>query len=130
MSDELLHFYEEVNKNDAVRVIVVRGAGKAFCVGMNLSEGHSAFASEESIEEFRDIGGQVSMKVFELNKPIIAAINGPAVGIGLTMTLPMDIRIVKRDAKIGFVFGRVGIGPEAASGWFLPKLVGMGKAQE
>lgn len=127
MNEELLHFYKEVNNKDDVRVIVVTGSGRAFCAGMDLSEG---FITDESAEDFRDIGGQVSMQMYEVNKPIIAAINGPAVGIGMTMTLPMDIRIVKKDTKIGFVFGRRGIGPEAGSGWFLPRVVGIGKALE
>lgn len=130
MNEELLHFYKEVNNNDDVRVIVVTGSGRAFCAGMDLTEGGSTFSSYESADDYRDLGGQVSMQVYEVNKPIIAAINGPAVGIGMTMTLPMDIRIVKKDAKIGFVFGRRGIGPEAGSGWFLPKIVGIGKALE
>jgi len=130
MNRELLHFYREVNTNDDVRVVVVTGSGRAFCAGMDLTEGGTTFDSEEFAEDYRDLGGQVSMQVYEVNKPIIAAINGPAVGIGLTMTLPMDIRIVKKDAKIGFVFARRGIGPEAGSGWFLPKVVGIGKALE
>lgn len=130
MNEELLDFYKNVNSDDAVRVIVVTGSGRAFCAGMDLSEGGSTFSSEQSAEDYRDLGGQVSLQVYEVNKPIIAAINGPAVGIGMTMTLPMDIRIVKKDAKIGFVFGRRGIGPEASSGWFLTRLVGIGKALE
>lgn len=97
---------------------------------MDLSNGEEAFASNIGAPEFRDSGGQISLQVFKLKKPIIAAINGPAVGIGLTMTLPMDLRIVKKNTKIGFVFGRIGICPEACSGWFLPRLVGIGKALE
>lgn len=127
MSEELLHFYSEVNNNDDVRVIVVTGSGRAFCAGMDLNEG---FTTDETSEEYRDLGGQVSMQMYEVNKPIIAAINGAAVGVGITMTLPMDIRIVKKDVKIGFVFGRRGIGPETAAGWFLPKVVGIGAALE
>ncbi|WP_249870740.1 enoyl-CoA hydratase-related protein [Oceanobacillus saliphilus] len=130
MSGELLDCYEKANQNDDVCVIIVTGTGHAFCAGMDLSTGKDTFRTNESAQEFRDIGGKVSLRVFELSKPIIAAINGPAVGIGLTMTLPMDIRIVKKDTKIGFVFGRVGIGPEAASGWMLPRIVGIGKALE
>jgi enoyl-CoA hydratase/carnithine racemase len=130
MNEELLDFYQKVNEDDEVRVIVVTGSGRAFCAGMDLSEGESTFASKETMDEYRDLGGQVSLLVYQLRKPIIAAINGPAVGIGLTMTLPMDIRIVKKDAKIGFVFARRGIGPEAASGWFLPRIVSLGKAFE
>lgn len=127
MNEELLHFYKEVSNNDEVRVIIVTGSGRAFCAGMDLNEG---FDTEESAEDFRDLGGQVSMQMYKVTKPIIAAINGAAVGIGMTMTLPMDIRIVKKNVKIGFVFGRRGIGPEAGSGWFLPKVVGIGKALE
>lgn len=130
MKDELLHCFEEINKNDDVRVVVVTGNGRAFCAGMDFVNGDSPFTSDDPEEEFRDIGGQVTLKMFQLNKPIIAAINGPAVGIGMTMTLPMDIRIMKKDAKIGFVFGLRGIGPESAAGWFLPRIVGIGKALE
>lgn len=130
MNEELIDFYQKVNADDEVRVIVVTGSGRAFCAGMDLSTGGDAFATEKSAEDFRDIGGVASLRTYELEKPIIAAINGPAVGIGLTMTLPMDIRIVKKDVKIGFVFNRRGVGPEAGSGWFLPRLVGIGKALE
>ncbi|GAA0486012.1 crotonase/enoyl-CoA hydratase family protein [Salinibacillus aidingensis] len=130
MKDELIGCYQKADENDDVRVIIVIGEGKAFCAGADLSAGGSTFASDEGMENYRDGGGQISLEVYNLKKPIIAAINGPAVGIGLTMTLPMDIRIVKPDTKIGFVFARRGIGPEAASGWFLPQLVGVGKALE
>ena len=130
MNAELLDFYRTMDADDDIRVVVVTGAGRAFCAGMDLSEGGATFASEQSAEEYRDLGGQVSNQIYEVKKPIIAAINGPAVGIGMTMTLPMDIRIVKTGVKIGFVFGRRGIGPEASSGWFLPRIVGIGKALE
>ena len=130
MMEELLAVYKAANENDDVRVIIVTGSGKAFCAGMDLAQGDDVFASNEVQEQFRDTGGRVSLAVYELKKPIIAAINGAAIGIGITMTLPMDIRIVKKEAKIGFVFGRRGIGPEAASGWFLTKHVGIGKALE
>ncbi|WP_188208063.1 enoyl-CoA hydratase-related protein [Alkalibacillus aidingensis] len=130
MNEELMNVYQKANQDDQVRVIIVTGAGRAFCAGMDLDEGDTTFQTEDTIESFRDIGGKTSLTVYELNKPIIAAINGPAVGIGLTMTLPMDLRIVKKNTKIGFVFGRRGIGPEAASGWFLPRVVPMGKALE
>ncbi|KGR77894.1 enoyl-CoA hydratase-related protein [Ureibacillus manganicus] len=130
MSEELEQLFQNVKNDDSVRVIIVTGKGRAFCAGMDLSEGEDSFKVDVSAEEFRDIGGKVSLKIYELNKPIIAAINGPAVGIGLTMTLPMDIRIVKKDTKVGFVFARRGIGPEACSGWFLTKHVGIGKALE
>ena len=130
MMEELLTVYEAANENDDVRVIIVTGSGKAFCAGMDLTQGENAFASDEEQELFRDMGGRVSLVVHELKKPIIAAINGAAIGIGITMTLPMDIRIVKKEAKIGFIFGKRGIGPEAASGWFLTKHIGIGKALE
>jgi enoyl-CoA hydratase/carnithine racemase len=130
MSDELMEVYKKADLDDDVRVVIVTGEGRAFCAGMDLSAGGSTFSSNAELEGYRDSGGQVSLKVYEMKKPVIAAINGAAVGIGLTMTLPMDIRIVKKDAKIGFVFARRGIGPEACSGWFLPRLVGMGKALE
>ncbi|WP_102028457.1 enoyl-CoA hydratase-related protein [Salirhabdus sp. Marseille-P4669] len=130
MNEELLDFYKKADDDDNVRVIIVTGEGRAFCAGMDLSEGGSTFDSDGTIDDYRDLGGQVSLQVYNMKKPIIAAINGPAVGIGMTMTLPMDIRIVKKEAKIGFVFGRRGIGPEAASGWFLPRIVGVGKALE
>lgn len=130
MAEELITAYKNADEDDDVRVIIVTGEGKAFCAGMDLGDGGKTFSTSESIEDFRDSGGQVSLVVHDLKKPIIAAINGPAVGIGLTMTLAMDIRIVKKDAKIGFVFAKRGIGPEACSGWFLPRLVGIGKALE
>jgi len=130
MGEELIDAYQQADRNDNVRVIVVTGEGKAFCAGMDLSEGEATFAYSEQPDQFRDSGGQVSLAVYNLKKPIIAAINGPAVGIGITMILPMDLRIVKKDTKIGFVFGKIGIGPEACSGWFLPRLVGIGKALE
>lgn len=130
MNDELLDVYRRADQDDDVRVIIVTGAGRAFCAGMDLSLGTEVFQTEESEEDFRDIGGKVSLEVYKLKKPVIAAINGAAVGIGATMTLPMDIRIMKPGAKIGFVFGKVGIGPEATSGWFLPRIVGVNKAME
>ncbi|WP_027962959.1 enoyl-CoA hydratase-related protein [Halalkalibacillus halophilus] len=130
MNEELKAAFKQAETDDEVRVIIVTGAGRAFCAGMDLESGEETFQTAEDEDEFRDIGGQVSLQLFESSKPIIAAINGPAVGIGLTMTLPMDLRIVKKDTKIGFVFARRGIGPEAASGWFLPRIVSMGKALE
>lgn len=130
MMEELIEAYHQAGNDDEVRVVIVTGSGRAFCAGMDLTSGEDVFASEEAAESFRDTGGRVSLVVHSLKKPVIAAINGAAVGIGITMTLPMDIRIVKKDAKIGFVFGRRGIGPEAGSGWFLPKLVGISKALE
>ncbi len=130
MMEELIDSYQKADADPNVRVIIVTGNGRAFCAGMDLAEGEDVFSSAETVEDFRDIGGKISLTIFELKKPVIAAINGAAVGIGITMTLPMDIRIVKKGAKAGFVFGRRGIGPEAASGWFLPKLVGISKSLE
>lgn len=128
MLEELLEVYDRIDGDDAVRIVIVTGSGRAFCAGADLSSGANTFGSE-SLQQ-RDTGGQLSLRVHRLKKPIIAAINGAAVGVGITMTLPMDIRIVNKGAKIGFVFARRGISPEACSGWFLPKIVGIGKALE
>lgn len=131
MLNELLIAIDQADKDDEVRVIVITGAGRAFCAGADLSDGEKTFESENvKSEDYRDTGGQLSRKLYSLKKPVIAAINGAAVGVGLTMTLPMDIRILSEDTKIGFVFSRRGIGPEACSGWFLPKIVGIAKASE
>lgn len=130
MLKELLEVYKQANENDEVRVIIVTGSGRAFCSGSDLSGGLETFSSNESENYYRDTGGKLSLQVYQIKKPVIAAINGAAVGVGITMTLPMDIRIVTKGAKLGFVFGRRGIGPEACSGWFLPKVVGIGKALE
>lgn len=130
MMEELIDASTKAGEDDDVQVIIVTGKGRAFCAGMDLSQGDDVFTSAESFEDFRDTGGRVSLSVYRLNKPVIAAINGAAVGIGITMTLPMDIRIAAPAAKVGFVFGQRGIGPEAASGYFLPRLVGHAKALE
>lgn len=131
MLNELLQVLDEADANDDVRAIILTGDGKAFCAGADLESGTSTFEyKDDSIEEFRDGGGILSLRIYELKKPIIAAINGAAVGIGATMTLPMDIRIASSNAKIGFVFARRGITPEACSGWFLPRVVGISKAAE
>ena len=136
MRDELINVFAEADRDDAVRVVVVTGAGRAFCAGADLSAGGSAFNRADqdgrkvSIMEHRDGGGRVALAIFDCRKPVIAAINGHAVGVGITMTLPMDIRIVAEDAKIGFVFTRRGVVPEACSSWFLPRIVGISKATE
>jgi len=136
MRRELIEIFQAADQDDAVRVVVVTGAGKAFCAGADLSSGPSAFdrnvreGHDVRIADHRDGGGQVSLAVFRCRKPVIAAINGHAVGIGITMTLPMDIRIVAEDAKIGFPFVRRGVVPEACSSWFLPRIVGLSKATE
>lgn len=132
MIKDLLHVFDEADADDNVRAIIMTGDGRAFCAGADLEAGESTFEGNwtEAEEEFRDGGGIVSLRIFDLKKPIIAAINGPAVGVGITMTLPMDIRIASSNAKIGFVFSRRGITPEACSGWFLPRVVGISKATE
>ena len=136
MRKELIGIFTEADQDDAVRVIVVTGAGKAFCAGADLSFGGSTFdrdvreGRKVSLNEHRDGGGQTTLAIFKCRKPVIAAINGHAVGVGITMTLAMDIRVVAWDAKIGFVFTRRGVVPEACSSWFLPRIVGISKAAE
>jgi enoyl-CoA hydratase/carnithine racemase len=132
MREELIHLFAEADKDDAVRAVVVTGAGKAFCAGADLSAGGSTFdrAQVSSMGEHRDGGGQVALAAFNCRKPVIAAINGHAVGVGITMTLAMDMRIVAEDARIGFVFARRGVVLEACSSWFLPRIVGPAKAAE
>ncbi|MEZ0579240.1 crotonase/enoyl-CoA hydratase family protein [Nocardioides sp. MH1] len=147
MARELEQVFSTDARDDAVRAVVVTGAGRAFCAGMDLSAEGNVFGLDESLtptpEEFRasydqepfdtgvrDTGGKVSLAIHALPKPVIAAINGPAVGIGATMTLAMDIRMASTRARIGFVFGRLGIVPEACSTWFLPRIVGIQQALE
>lgn len=135
MQHELIDAFDRADADDAVRAVVVTGAGRAFCAGADLSAGAATFDSSrgpraETLEEHRDGGGLVALRIFELKKPVIAAINGAAVGVGITMTLPMDIRIAATTARIGFVFARRGIVPEACSSWFLPRLVGISRAAE
>ena len=132
---ELLAAFEAADADDAVRVVIVTGAGRAFCAGADLSAGTQTFdgarrGRPEPDGEHRDGGGLVALRIYDLKKPVIAAINGPAVGFGITMTLPMDIRIASSAARIGFVFARRGVVPEACSTWFLPRLVGMQRAAE
>jgi enoyl-CoA hydratase/carnithine racemase len=136
MRQEMIRLFEEADLDDAVRAIVVTGAGKAFCAGADLSSGNKTFdyrkreGREIRMSEHRDGGGQVALAIYRCRKPVIAAINGHAVGFGITMTLPMDIRIAAEDAKIGFVFSRRGVHLEACSSWFLPRIVGISKAAE
>jgi enoyl-CoA hydratase/carnithine racemase len=147
MADELEDAYGRASAADAVRAIVVTGAGKAFCAGMDLSVGGNVFGLDETLSPslsdmqarpvtpeiqrgVRDTGGRVALAMFECLKPIVGAINGPAVGIGATMTLPMDFRLASTKARIGFVFGRIGITPEACSTWFLPRIVGLENSLE
>lgn len=135
MRDELLDALDVAEADDAVRAIVFTGAGRGYCAGADLGAGGNTFDHEHrdrSDDRFpdRDGGGTLTLRLFECRKPLIAAINGPAVGIGITMTLPMDIRLASTTSKIGFVFTRRGIVPEAASSWFLPRLVGPAQALE
>jgi len=134
MRDELIDAFGRADADDEVRVVIVTGAGRAFCAGADLSAGRDTFnaANRESagLEDRRDGGGRVSLAIYASKKPVIAAVNGPAVGVGVTMTLPMDIRIASSAARFGFVFARRGIVPEACSSWFLPKVVGISRAAE
>jgi enoyl-CoA hydratase/carnithine racemase len=131
--DALVAALDRADADDAVRVVIVTGAGRAFCAGADLGGGGRTFdrgGAPGSPEEHRDGGGRVTLRIFDLTKPVIAAINGPAVGFGVTLTLPMDIRIDSTAARIGFVFARRGVVPEACSTWFLPRLVGISRAAE
>ena len=135
MMNELLQVFDEIDADDNVRAVIVTGSCRAFCAGADLSHGADTFSDGKMSGQTptsvrRDGGGMVTLRMFRCNKPIIGAINGAAVGIGATMTLPMDIRIAADTAKMGFVFTRRGIVPEACSSWFLPRLVGIAQAQE
>jgi enoyl-CoA hydratase/carnithine racemase len=147
MARELEQVFLGAATDDSVRAIVVTGAGRAFCAGMDLSAEGNVFGLDETLDPtpadlrehlteepyqdgVRDTGGKVTLAIHACPKPVIAAINGPAVGIGATMTLAMDIRMASTKARIGFVFGRLGIVPEAASTWFLPRIVGLQQALE
>ena len=133
MREELIDAFDRADADDQVRAIIVTGAGRAFCAGADLSAGVETFDyqardSQSLAKQHRDGGGRLTLRIFESIKPVIAAINGPAVGIGVTMTLAMDIRIAAQNAKFGFVFTRRGIVPEACSSWFLPRNVGISQA--
>ncbi len=132
MRRELLVLFDEIDADDDVRAVVMTGAGRGFCAGADLGSGGDTFDAgargRPTDRTNRDGGGTVSLRIFELTKPIIAAINGPAVGVGITMTLPMDVRLAGESARIGFVFARRGIVPEACSSWFLPRVVGISQA--
>ena len=131
---ELVEAFDQADGDDGVRAVIVTGAGRAFCAGADLGGGGKTFAGgpgrSERPEDHRDGGGLVTLRIFEMKKPVIAAINGPAVGFGATLTLAMDIRLASSAAKIGFVFARRGVVPEACSTWFLPRLVGIAQAVE
>ncbi len=147
MARELVEVFAREARSDDVRAVVVTGAGRAFCAGMDLAAEGNVFGLDETLDPtpeslrehlddpawadgVRDTGGKVTLAIHDLPKPVIAAINGPAVGIGATMTLAMDLRLASTKARIGFVFGRLGIVPEAASTWFLPRIVGLQQALE
>ena len=142
MAEELISVVTAASDDDAVRAVVLTGAGRAFCAGMDLGAQGNVFGLDESltptmadvtdrldepeiVEGVRDTGGRVVLAVYACKKPVVAAINGAAVGVGATMTLPMDARLASETARIGFVFGKLGIVPEACSSWFLPRLVGL-----
>ena len=135
MMHELLDALDRVDSDDGVRALVITGRGRGFCAGADLSAGAETFSRGGSdigtdVGVPRDGGGLITLRIFRSTKPVIAAINGPAVGIGITMTLAMDLRLASEQARIGFVFARRGIVPEACSSWFLPRLVGMQQAAE
>jgi enoyl-CoA hydratase/carnithine racemase len=148
MMNEMIAAFDQADADDNVRAIIVTGAGRAFCAGADLSAGPRTFdASREdrperkvaikadgtvdfSNEGVRDGGGRLTLRIFECLKPVIAAVNGPAVGVGVTMQLAMDVRLASENARFGFVFARRGIVPEACSSWFLPKIVGISQALE
>ena len=132
--NDLVAAFDAADADDAVRAVIVTGAGRAFCAGADLGRGGGTFAGgsgrAERPEEHRDGGGLVTLRIFEMKKPVIAAINGPAVGFGVTLTLAMDVRLASSAAKLGFVFARRGVVPEACSTWFLTRLVGIAQAAE
>ena len=142
MMDDLITAFDKAGKDDDIRVVVVTGAGRGFCAGADLGAGADTFNRDvrdnkdqrpikgKNLEWLRDGGGRTTLAIYECPKPIIAAINGPAVGVGVTMTLPMDIRLASDKARFGLVFARRGLVPEAASSWFLPRIVGISKALE
>ncbi len=135
MGKELLDALDRADADDEVRVIIMTGAGRGFCAGADLSRGRDTFNADKRPDarpsgKRRDGGGLVSLRIYDLKKPTIAAFNGPAVGVGITMALPMDVRIASSEARFGFVFSRRGIAMEACSSWFLPRIVGISQAME
>jgi len=135
MDAELKDALNTADADDEVRAVIVTGAGRAFCAGADLTLGdktfdYKAMGLEDTLDTVRDPGGITTLRIYDMKKPLIAAINGPAVGFGITMTLPMDIRLASEDARMGFVFARRGIVLEACSSWFLPRIVGISKAAE
>jgi len=141
MMNDLISAFDSASNDDEVRVVIVTGEGRGFCAGADLGAGEATFNRDknprakktddkDNLEWLRDGGGRTTLAIYDCSKPIIAAINGPAVGVGVTMTLPMDIRLASEEAKFGFVFARRGLVPEAASSWFLPRIVGISKSLE
>jgi enoyl-CoA hydratase/carnithine racemase len=135
MMNEMIDAFDRIDADDDVRAVIVTGAGRGFCAGADLSSGGETFSRGGSDVQTdagvpRDGGGLVSLRIFACKKPVIGAINGPAVGVGVTMTLPMDIRMASESARFGFVFARRGIVPEACSSYFLPRVVGISQATE
>jgi enoyl-CoA hydratase/carnithine racemase len=136
MMREMIDAFDRIDADDEVRAVIVTGAGRAFCAGADLSGGGDTFAGGGSAQQSsvpgvtRDGGGLLTLRIFECTKPVIAAVNGAAVGVGATMTLPMDIRLAAESARFGFVFVRRGLVPEACSSWFLPRVVGISLAAE
>ncbi|MGA1370407.1 MAG: enoyl-CoA hydratase-related protein, partial [Pseudomonadales bacterium] len=134
MMNEMIDAFDRADNDDSVRAIIVTGDGRAFCAGADLGAGGDTFNSDARGNRAtgipRDGGGLLTLRIYELRKPIIAAVNGPAVGVGVTMTLPMDIRLASDNARFGFVFARRGIVPEACSSYFLPRVVGISRALE
>lgn len=129
MATELIDAFDRADADDAIRAVVITGAGRGFCAGADLESGGDTFDFTGE-RDYRDTGGLVSLRVYESLKPVIAAINGPAVGVGISMTLPADVRLASESARFGFVFARRGIVLDAASSWFLPRAVGIARALE
>lgn len=130
MCRELIAAFDLLDADDEVRAVVVTGAGRGFCAGADLAAGGETFSAGHGDDVHRDGGGLVTLRIFRSLKPVIAAVNGPAVGVGVTMQLPMDVRLASTGARFGLVFTRRGIVPEAASSWFLPRIVGISRALE
>ncbi|GAA4670884.1 enoyl-CoA hydratase-related protein [Gordonia humi] len=129
MRDEIVAAFDVTDADEAVRAVILTGTGRAFCAGADLAEGGEAFAPEDGFDGVPpDGGGLVALRMYASEKPIIAAVNGPSAGVGVTMTLPADVRIASATAKFGFVFARRGLVPEACSNWFLPRVVGIAQA--
>lgn len=130
MMSELIDAFDRADADDTVRAVIVTGAGRGFCAGADMVRGGDSFTGEKDRLADGDGGGRLTRRIFRSLKPVIAAINGPAVGVGITMTLAMDIRLASEESKMGFVFARRGLVPESCATWFLPRIVGIGQALE